>query len=156
MTRAIALLVLVVAPFVACRGESSEAQRSAEHAATGEPAATAQATSEEEPIRALRAALRLTATAQEEYWREHRRYAPNIETLKEAAGLTLPEGVTVRLAEAAENGWAAEATHPDFPDRSCVMWYGKPGAVGPIATRLEGKRGDESVGRVVCDAPPDA
>jgi hypothetical protein len=64
----------------------------------------------------------------------------------------IQEGVTVRIAEASENGWAMEATHPDYPERSCVQWYGRPGAVGPIATAREGKRGDESPGRVVCDA----
>jgi len=111
------------------------------------------ASAKPEPIILVRGSLRGVATAQERYWGEHQTYTTDLEVLKETPGFKIEDQVTVRIVEVSETGWAMEATHPEFVDRSFVQWYGKPGAVRSIATALEGKRGDESPGRVVCDTP---
>jgi hypothetical protein len=151
-------LMVVVAAAVACGTGRDEAAGSASGSEAAAAATTATAAeSQPEPIALARSSLRAVATAQEAYWEDHGTYTTDLAVLKEVMeGLEscqIQEGVTVRIAEASENGWAMEATHPDYPGRSCVQWYGRPGAVGPIATAREGVRGDESPGRVVCDTP---
>lgn len=152
------LLIVVVAATVACgtgRDEAAGSAGSSERAAATTTATAAE--SQAEPIALVRSSLRAVATAQEAYWEDHGTYTTDLSVLRqvmeEIESCEILEGVTVRIAEASENGWAMEATHPDYPERSCVQWYGRPGAVGPIATAREGKRGDESPGRVVCDTP---
>jgi hypothetical protein len=157
--RKFCILVLVgaVTPMVACRTGRNDTAGSG---GSSEPAAEATATVAEagpEPIALVRTSLRAVARAQETYWVEHQTYTTDLSVLRQVMegieSCEIKEGVTVRVAQASEDGWAMEATHPDYPGRSCVQWYAKPGAVEPIATAREGKRGDESPGRVVCDTP---
>jgi hypothetical protein len=153
MMRTLSVLALLgtVLLVVACRREA-DVGGSGETEPTAE-ATTAVAEPEREPIDLVRSSLRAVATAQEAYWEAHQTYTTDLEVLKEIPGCEVKENVTVRIVEASENGWAMEATHPEFPERSCVQWYGRPGEVAPVATAGEGKRGDESPGRVVCDTP---
>ena len=146
------LLLSLLPVFSACQNEedTSQAAQSLGETAETVPAATA---SRPEPIFLVRGSLRAVASAQEAYWREHKTYTTDLEALKQIPSCEISEGVAVRVVDASENGFATEATHPDFPGRSCVQWYGKLGAVEPVATTREGKRGDESPGRVVCEAP---
>jgi hypothetical protein len=150
-------LMVVVAAAVACGTGRDEAAGSAASSEAAAGAAATAAEAQAEPIALARSSLRAAATAQEAYWEDHGTYTTDLAVLRAVMerleGCQIQEGVTVRIAEASEDGWAMEATHPDYPGRSCVQWYGRPGAVGPIATAREGKRGDESPGRVVCDTP---
>jgi hypothetical protein len=147
------LLLALIFPMVGCRGGAEDAGQSAEGP---ESAALETATATEdspEPIDLVHSSLRAVATAQETHWQEHQAYTTDLDVLKQIPGCEIQENVVVTIVEVSENGWAMEATHPEFAERSCVQWYGRPGAVGPIATAREGKRGDESPGRVVCDTP---
>lgn len=112
---------------------------------------TSSATVAADPVVLVRGSLREVSAAQERFHRRHGRYAEDLDGLREAVGLVIEPGVVVRLVEASEQGWAAEGTHSDVPERSCVLWSGRPGSVGPIETLHERKRGDLSPGRVVCD-----
>jgi hypothetical protein len=149
--------MLVVAATVACGTGRDEAAGSAGSSETAAGAAAPTAEAQAEPIALVRSSLRAVATAQEAYWEEHGTYTTDLSLLGQVMdrieSCEIQEGVTVRVAQASENGWAMEATHPDYPERSCVQWLGRPGAVEPIATAREGVRGDESPGRVVCDTP---
>jgi hypothetical protein len=151
------LLMVVVVPMIACGTGRDEAAGSAGSSETAVGAAATVAEAQAEPIALVRTSLRAVATAQETYWTEHGTYTTDLSVLRQVMegieSCEIQEGVTVRIAEASENGWAAEANHPEYPGRSCVQWYAKPGAVEPIATAREGKRGDESPGRVICDTP---
>jgi hypothetical protein len=83
-----------------------------------------------DPITLVRASLRAVASAQEAYWKEHHTYASSVEILEEFPGCKIQEGVSVRIVDASEHGFAAEATHPEFAGRSCVQWYGRGQARG--------------------------
>lgn len=149
--RSVPILLLVVTLVPASANQGPAGDRALEAALASEAARPQQAP---DVLSLLRSSLRAVASAQEAYWKEHQTYTTDLELLKQVpTGCEIAEGVTVRIVDASENGFATEATHPDFPERSCVQWYGKPGSVQPVATAREGKRGDESPGRVVCDAP---
>ena len=105
------------------------------------------------PVNSVRASLRAVASMQNVYYQEHGTFSADIEVLKQIPGCKIAEGVTVTIVYASENGFGMEATHPEYEGRSCVQWYGEPGVVPVVATKKEGKRGDESPGRVVCDDP---
>jgi hypothetical protein len=148
-------LMAAVAATVVCGTGRDDAAGSAESSAAAAAAPAAEAPAE--PIAMVRSSLRAVATAQEAYWGEHGTYTDDLSVLRQVMegieSCEIQEGVSVRVAQASENGWAAEATHPDYPERSCVQWYARPGAIEPITTAREGLRGDESPGRVVCDTP---
>ncbi len=106
-----------------------------------------------EPIYLVRSSLRAVASAQHAHWQKHNTYTTDLEVLKQYPGCEIKDGVTVRVVDGSEDGFAMEATHPEFPGRSCVQWYGREGLVTVVATAREGKRGDDKPGMVVCDAP---
>ena len=106
------------------------------------------------PVDAVRSSLRAIASAEERYFADHGTYTTDVSALLEYPGCDVRQDVTITIHTATEQGWAASGTHPGFPDRSCVQWVSRPGAIPVPVTRQDGRRGDERPGGVVCDAPP--
>ena len=101
---------------------------------------------------AMRSALRALASAQLWHYETHKTYSADVDSLKQAPGCVVPEGVIVgiKFADGAK-GWAMESRHPDVPGQSCVYWNGTKGDVPEITTDEKQLRGSDRPGRVLCD-----
>lgn len=99
----------------------------------------------------LRGSLRALATAQNEHYGTYRAYAYDPASLEGLARFEISAEVRLRIVQAGADGFAAEVTHAALPGRSCVYWYGRPGALEPIRTALEARAGERSPGQAICD-----
>jgi hypothetical protein len=51
-------------------------------------------------------------------------YASDLTELSSISEVTLSEGVTIRITEASELGWAAISTHAGLPESGCAIYFG--------------------------------
>jgi hypothetical protein len=121
---------------------------------------SAQATAAQEPVtptdsaqHALRATLRMLASAQEIHYSRHFSYATDAGTLTAALrdGWRIPEQVQVRIVFASDRGHGTVATHPLLQGQSCVMWIGDVTVAPELLTARERYNGVGRPGRVTCD-----
>jgi hypothetical protein len=100
----------------------------------------------------MKTALRRLVGAQEAYFAEHGRYAPDIAalaTLAKSPPFVPPHGLTLRLIWAAPNAWSASATSPEAPGISCTDFVAFVPERGYPLTAREKQIGEE--GAPVCD-----
>ncbi len=76
------------------------------------------------PVVQMRVDLRKLAQAQTAYFGTQGTYSRRVETLPLQFGWQ--RGVSVTLIHADQRSWTARATHEARPDRSCVVWFGRP------------------------------
>jgi hypothetical protein len=76
------------------------------------------------PVVQMRVDLRKLAQAQTAYFGTQGTYSRRVETLPLQFGWQ--RGVSVTLIHADQRSWTARATHAARPDKSCVVWFGKP------------------------------
>ena len=76
------------------------------------------------PVVQMRVDLRKLVQAQTAYFGTQGTYSRRVETLPLQFGWQ--RGVSVRLIHADQRSWTARATHEGRPNRSCVVWVGKP------------------------------
>jgi hypothetical protein len=77
-----------------------------------------------DPLVQMRVDLRKLAQAQIAYFGTQNTYSRRVETLPLQYGWQ--RGVSVTLIHADQRSWTARATHVAAPDKSCVVWFGKP------------------------------
>ena len=90
-----------------------------------------------------RKGLRRLVAAQETFFAENGAYSGDLSVI----GFTPEKNTTVRLLWVTRDGWAASGSHPDLPDRDCVVFVGQVHA--PPTTLKYVRRGREGV--PVCD-----
>jgi prepilin-type N-terminal cleavage/methylation domain-containing protein len=78
-------------------------------------------------LAALRSDLRNLAAAEEAYFQSSGVYTTNIASL----GLHTSPGVTLIVASANGQGWAASATHPASAPMTCALFYGTAAPIAP-------------------------
>lgn len=104
------------------------------------------------PMQALtlmRMHLRETMTAEEAYMAENAAYTDDYSRL---ALMDRGDSVTVTVRWAGPTAWAAEATHPGFPEGSCVAAGGAVEMIpADVATRRDGLR-SEAPFHIACDS----
>jgi hypothetical protein len=98
------------------------------------------------PVVQMRVDLRKLGQAQTAYFGTQSTYSRRVETLPLQYGWQ--RGVSVTLIYADQRSWSARATHEALPDKSCVVWFGKP-LSRPI-TAAQRKEPSQS-GVPVCD-----
>ena len=76
------------------------------------------------PVVQMRVDLRKLAQAQTAYFGTQGTYSRRVETLPLQFGWQ--RGVSVTLIHADRRSWTARATHDARPDKSCVVWFGRP------------------------------
>jgi hypothetical protein len=76
------------------------------------------------PLVQMRVDLRKLAHAQVAYFGTQGTYSRRVETLPLQYGWQ--RGVSVTLIHADQRSWTARATHVARPNKSCVVWFGKP------------------------------
>ena len=76
------------------------------------------------PVVQMRVDLRKLAQAQTAYFGTQGAYSRRVETLPLQFGWQ--RGVSVTLIHADQRSWTARATHEARPDKSCVVWFGRP------------------------------
>jgi hypothetical protein len=76
------------------------------------------------PFVQMRVDLRKLAYAQTAYFGTQGTYSRRVETLPLQFGWQ--RGVSVRLIHADQRSWTARAKHEALPDKSCVVWFGRP------------------------------
>jgi hypothetical protein len=101
----------------------------------------------------MRGALRWVSTAQQGYFTQTGGYAGSFESLQPHIHGPVDAFVRVNILRATKDGWAAEATHPDLPGKSCIYWLGVAEFRADTKTASE-KRTSERPGRAVCDLDP--
>ena len=87
-------------------------------------------------------ALHKLAKSEEKYLALNGRYTTDVSKLEP---FTWDPGVSVAVVAATEQGWAAKASYPVFPGKTCVMWRGELDASGL------GRTVDRD--QVACDGP---
>jgi hypothetical protein len=100
--------------------------RTPAHASSPPPAVvdTTSALDAVNPSVQMRVDLRKMVQAQTAYFGTQNTYSRRVETLPLQFGWQ--RGVSVQLIHADQRGWSARATHQALPDKSCVVWFGKP------------------------------
>jgi prepilin-type N-terminal cleavage/methylation domain-containing protein len=78
-------------------------------------------------LAALRSDLRNLAAAEEAYFQSSGVYTTNVASL----GLHTSPGVTLIVASANGQGWAASATHPASAPMTCALFYGTAAPIAP-------------------------
>jgi hypothetical protein len=117
-----------------------------ESAPPAEPAETVSVLNLLDPRVSMKVDLRNLAHSQETYLAMQGSYARRTEPM--ALQYLWHPGVQVKILSADNQSWAAKATHPRFPGKSCVIWY------GPVAQRpkTDGQQlGTGRSGVPICD-----
>ncbi|HEY5940069.1 MAG TPA: hypothetical protein VIT87_04565, partial [Gemmatimonadales bacterium] len=94
----------------------------------------------------MRKGLRRLVAAQETFFAENGAYSGDLSVI----GFTPEKNTTVRLLWVTRDGWAASGSHPDLPDRDCVVFVGQVHA--PPTTLKYVRQGRSGV--PVCDDSP--
>jgi hypothetical protein len=104
---------------------------------------------QESDTQSMQIALRRLTGEQEAYFVANRVYAASLDSLRgnRAASPARSSGIQIKILAGNAHGWAASATHPTLPRKSCVIVVGKPN-VDPLT--LGGRRATPR-GAVVCD-----
>ena len=95
----------------------------------------------------IKSDLRNLVTAQEAYYAGHSAYAPAMDGLSFRAS----NGDQVSLTVTQNNSWAAVATHPSRPGKSCVVYVNVAAKYQPKTMQSKLTGGD---GQPVCDGDP--
>jgi hypothetical protein len=77
-----------------------------------------------DPVVQMRVDLRKLGQAQTAYFGTQGTYSRRVETLPLQFGWQ--RGVSVTLIHADQRSWTARATHEARPEKSCVVWVGRP------------------------------
>jgi hypothetical protein len=107
---------------------------------------TGSALADLDPRTLMKADLRNLVRSQETYFATQGVYALRTEPL--ALQYLWRPGVRVKILSADRQSWAARATHPRLPGKSCVIWFGSPSR--RPATHAQRRQSAEA-GVPVCD-----
>lgn len=88
------------------------------------------ATKEQAIVATMKGDLRNFAGAQEAYATEYASYYDGVVPAP-ALNFNPSAGVTITILAATPSGWAASATSPGRTVRTCTLYYGNAGPVGP-------------------------
>ncbi|MGH7619732.1 MAG: type IV pilin protein [Gemmatimonadaceae bacterium] len=123
-------------------------------AAFAAPSLCAQSTSPDDVEKAIRAKLksdlRNLVTAQEAYYADHTAYADAMENLK----FRPSSGSNVSLVATQNNAWAAVATDPSLPGKSCVIFINLAEKYRPKTLEEKRMGTNREEGAPICDGDP--
>jgi hypothetical protein len=147
MRRLIAMVALLALPAALC----AQQQQGAPTKAAPPPSTSVSTT---EALGAVRGRLLLLVESQEAHFADHSSYTKDLAALQLSGKGNAQSPVVLDVTHAGSRAWRATAWHRAHPNKTCVIFVGRPTDFSLPATKADRRQPTAAqAGQAICDEP---